>query len=251
MQLQDSNCVLLSTYKIESKDGMSQKSKDRKTNVRGSGNDSLSDFLAKHEQNTPQAETSSNNFTKNVLLISIVVVLGLYFVQDISRISLNPINSIVNTINFDGYSEDLLNSMNEMMADMGYTALTHEDLTELRDEGVTATYISNIRSLGYTGLTLDESVRLANAGVSSTFMAMMIELGYDLTIDEFIELERADVTAYYTSNIHDLGYTEVTTDQLIRMQRIGVTPELIQTLQEERGEDIPLEEIIRYRISNQ
>lgn len=230
---------------------MSQKSKDQRSNFRESGNDSLSDFLAKHEQNSIQTESSSSNFTRNFLLIAIFVVLGLYFVQDISRISLNPINSVVNTINFDGYSEDLLNSMNELMVDMGYTGLTHEDLTELRDEGVTATYISNIRSLGFTDLTLDEAVRLANAGVSSTFMAMMLELGYDLTIDEFIELERADVTAYYTSNIHDLGYTDVTTDQLIRMQRIGVTPDLIQTLQDERGEDIPLEEIIRYRISNQ
>ena len=49
----------------------------------------------------------------------------------------------------------------------------------------------------------------------------------------------------------DLGYSDVTTEQLIRMQRIGVTPELIQSLQEEQGEDIPLEDIIRYRISNQ
>lgn len=230
---------------------MSQKSKNRKTNYRDSASDSLSDFLAKYERDTPQADASSNNFTRNFLLISIFVVLGLYFVQDLSRISLNPINSIVNTINFDGYSEDLLNSMNELMVEMGYTGLTHEDLTELRDEGVTATYISNIRSLGFTELTLDEAVRLANSGVSSTFMAMMIELGYDLTIDQFMELERAGVTAYFASNVHDLGYTDVTIDQLIRMERIGVTPGLIQSLQEERGEDIPLEDIIRYRISNQ
>lgn len=230
---------------------MRQKQKDQNDKYGDSSNDSLSDFLAKHEKNVHQTESSSSNFTRNFLLIAIFLVVGLYFVQDISRTSLNPVNSIVNTFNFDGYSEDLLNSMNELMVEMGYTNLTHEDLTELRDEGVTATYISNIRSLGFTDLTLDEAVRLANSGVSSTFMAMMIELGYDLTIDQFIELERAGVTAYYTSNIHDLGYTDVTTDQLIRMQQIDVTPELIQSLQEERGEDIPLEDIIRYRISNQ
>lgn len=231
---------------------MKQKDKNLKNNLKDAGNkDSLSDFLAKSEGSSYQTDSSSNNFTRNFLLIAIFIVLGLYFVQDISRISLNPITSIVDTINFDGYSESLLNSMNELMVEMGYTGLTPEDLTELRDEGVTATYISNIRSLGFTELTLDEAVRLANAGVSSTFMAMMIELGYDLTLDEFIELERAGVTAYYTSNIHDLGYTDVTTDQLIRMQRIGVSTELIQSLQEERGEDVPLEDIIRYRISNQ
>ena len=233
---------------------MNQKNKNLKNHLRDSDNkDSLSDYLSRYESSAVTSEDSysSGNFTRNFLLIAIFIVLGLYFVQDISRISINPITSIVETINFDGYSEDLLNSMNDLMVEMGYTGLTHEDLTELRDEGVTATYISNVRSLGYTDLTLDEAVRLANEGVSSAFMAMMIELGYDLTIDEFLELERVGVTAYYTSNIHDLGYTDVTTDQLIRMERIGVTTSLIESLQEERGEDVPLEEIIRYRISNQ
>lgn len=232
---------------------MNQKDKNFKNNLRDSDNsDLLSDFLAKTDHTSSSVDSSSSgNFTRNFLLISIFIVLGLYFMQDISKVSLNPITSIVDTINFDGYSEGLLNSMNELMMEMGYTDLTHEDLTELRDEGVTATYISNIRSLGFTELTLDEAVRLANAGVSSTFMAMMIELGYDLTIEELIELERADVTAYYSSRVHDLGYTDVTTDQLIRMQRIGLSTDLIESLQEERGADIPLEEIIRYRISNQ
>ncbi len=230
---------------------MKQKSKKRKNRFNDSGEDPLSKFLAKTDSSGKQRDSSSGNVTRNILLAAIFIVLGLYYVQDISKISLNPISSIVESIEFNQYSDDLLNRMNDLMVEMGYAGLTRDELIDLRDEGVTATYISNIRSLGYTDLTLDDAVRLSNAGVSSTFMAMMIELGYDLAIDEFLELERAGVTAYYTSNIHDLGYTDVTTDQLIRMRRIGVTPELIQTLQEERGEDIPLEEIIRYRISNQ
>jgi hypothetical protein len=59
------------------------------------------------------------------------------------------------------------------------------------------------------------------------------------------------MTAHYTRNIHDLGYRDVTVDQLIRMQRIGVTPALVRRLQQERGADVPMEDIIRYRISNQ
>lgn len=137
------------------------------------------------------------------------------------------------------------------MVEMGYAGLNHDDLRSLREDGVTATFISNVRSLGFTELTLDEARRLARADASSMFMAMMIELGYDLTIDEFIQLRDAGVTAFYTSNIHDLGYRDVTPEQLIRMQRIGLTTSLIERLQEERGEDIPLEDVIRYRISNQ
>ncbi|MCC5907895.1 MAG: hypothetical protein JJU13_16905 [Balneolaceae bacterium] len=141
--------------------------------------------------------------------------------------------------------------MNTVMVEMGYSGLSHDDLRELRNEGITATYISNVRSLGFTDLTLDQAVRLANANVSSTFMAMMMELGYELDIEDFIELRRAGLTAHFTSNIHDLGYTDVTIEQLVRMVRIGVTPGLVERLQEERGLEISLEEVIRYRISNQ
>lgn len=229
---------------------MRQKSKKIRNVLNDPKEDSLSKFLTKTEGST-QRKGSTSNITQKILLAAIFIVLGLYYVQDISKISLNPINSIVESINFDGYSDDLLGRMNDLMVEMGYTGLSREDLVELRDEGVTATYISNIRNLGFTDLTLDDAVRLSNAGISSTFMTMMVELGYNLTLDEYIELERAGVTAYYTSNIHDLGYTDVTPDQLIRMKQIGVTPELIQNLQEERGEDISLDEIIRYRISNQ
>ena len=150
-----------------------------------------------------------------------------------------------------GPSQDLLNRMNERMIEMGYTDLTDDNLRSLREDGVTATYISNIRSLGYESLTLEDARRLARADASSAFIAMMIELGYDLTVDELVQLRDAGVTAFYTSNIHDLGFRDVTTDQLIRMQRISVTPELIEELQAQRGEDIPLEDVIRHRISNQ
>jgi hypothetical protein len=141
--------------------------------------------------------------------------------------------------------------MNARMIEMGYTDLTDDELRSLREKGVTATYISNIRSLGYENLTLEDASRLARADASSTFIAMMIELGYDLTVDDLVQLRDAGVTALFTSMVHDLGYQDVTQEQLIRMQRMVVDPRLIEELQAERGEDITLEEIIRYRISNQ
>ncbi|MFO7799185.1 hypothetical protein [Rhodohalobacter sp.] len=141
--------------------------------------------------------------------------------------------------------------MNDRMVEMGYIGLNNEELRDLRSKDVTATYISNIRALDFTELTLDEAVSLTQADASSAFIAMMLELGYEPTIEDIVNLRRAGVTAFYTSNIHDLGYRDVTMEQLIRMQRIGVTTSLIESLQEENGEDIPLEDIIRYRISNQ
>ncbi len=234
---------------------MSTEDQKLKNNLKHSDRDSLDNYLSKRTagSDNPKVDTNSDRIVSKVLLIAVIIVTGLYFAKDLSSITFNPVSSFVNSITFpiNQPSEDLLNRMGARMVEMGYTGLTHDDLRELRSQGVTATYISNVRALGFTDLTLDESVLLANANVTSTFMAMMMELGYELDIEDFILLRRAGVTAHYTSNIHDLGFTDVTPEQLIRMRSIGVTPSLIERLQREEGSDISLDQIIRFRISNQ
>jgi hypothetical protein len=231
---------------------MSSRDQHLKNNLRNPDRDGLDNFLKENSSAADHRPPENNNFVSKVLLIAVIVVLGLYFVKDVSNSSFNPLSAVVGTFQtVGGPSEDLLNRMNARMIEMGYTDLSQDELRELRSEGVTATYISNIRALGFTELTLEDAVKLANANVTSTYMAMMIELGYDFTLDEFIQLRRANVTAHYTSNVHDLGFRDVTKEQLIRMRSIGVTTSLIERLKNERGDEFTLEEIIRYRISNQ
>ncbi len=227
-----------------------------RNHLRSESGDKLDNYLSKslnknveERSQTPRHESKKGRF----ILVAVIVLAALLMQRAIGDFSFNPppISTVFSNVINTGPSEDLLNRMNTTMIEMGYTGLSHDDLRELRSEGVTATYISNIRSLGFTDLTLDQAVRLAGADVSSAFVAMMMELGYELSIDEYIELRRSGLTAHFTSNIHDLGYRDVTTEQLLRMRRIGVTPALIERLKEERGPEITLEEIIRYRISNQ
>lgn len=147
--------------------------------------------------------------------------------------------------------EELLEGMGSWMEEMGYADLSREDLIDLREQGVTATFTSRIRDLGYSDITLDEVVRLSQNDVSSTFAAMMKELGYSLTVEELVELRQHNVTAYFTSNMHDLGYADITKEELIRLQDTGVTTSEVESLIEEQ-EDLPsIEELIRFHISNQ
>ncbi|MDX1639179.1 MAG: hypothetical protein R3281_14530 [Balneolaceae bacterium] len=163
--------------------------------------------------------------------------------------AVNPVEQFFSWVNQP--DQQLLEDMGDWMEEMGYTNLTREDLIELREEGVTATFTSRMRDLGYTDLTLEELVRLRQNDVSATFSAMMRELGYDLSIEELIRLRQHGVTAYFTSNMHDLGYTEITTDELIRLRDTGVRPSEVERLIEE-SETLPtIEELIRYHISNQ
>ncbi|REL29220.1 hypothetical protein DYD21_15355 [Rhodohalobacter sp. SW132] len=223
--------------------------------LRDEPQDPLDRYLDKAEKEAisePDPPVKKNRFRSFILLV-LLVGGGFFLIKNTGPGIFSPIfvSSGISTPSISGPSTDLLNRMGSRMEEMGYHGLSHDDLRDLRSDGVTATYISNIRALGYTDLTLSQARALAGAGASSAFVAMMIELGYDLDVDEIISLRRAGVTAQFTSTLHDLGYGDVTKDQLLRMRRIGVTAGLIRELQQQRGEDISMEEIIRYRISNQ
>lgn len=232
---------------------MNYKNRPIKNNLRDNEDDLLEDYLSKYENSDEETIVEPPKNRRNILAIGILVIAALIFFSNNNNntVFINPVSALTNVISTGQPSESLLNSMNDRMVEMGYTGLSHDDLRELRSKGVTATYISNVRAVGFTDLTLDQAVSLAQANASSTFMAMMIELGYDLDVEDFVTLRRAGVTAHYTSNVHDLGYDDVTPEQLIRMRRIGLTTGMIENMQSERGDEVPLEEIIRYRISNQ
>lgn len=234
---------------------MNKRSHPSPRHSRDSGQDPLDNYIEKmvDKSRSPSTNNKSSNPIGRIIIAVVIVFVGFSVITGTGFFSFSGPSEFIQSVPIinTGPSQDLLDRMNARMIEMGYTDLTDDDLRSLREDGVTATYISNVRSLGYDNLTLEDARSLARADASSAFIAMMIELGYDLTVDELVQLRDAGVTAFYTSNIHDLGYRDVTTDQLIRMQRIGVTTSLIEELQAERGEDVPLEEVIRHRISNQ
>lgn len=204
------------------------------------------------------SQSSSNRYPRvanYLLLFAFVATLLFYtgnrFSEFFSGIDVNSIEQAVQSLT--EYDEDLLNGMGEWMEDMGYGSLSHEELTELRREGVTATETQRFHDAGYTNVTLEQLVELQDADVSATYASMMKELGYDLSIDELIETRRNGVTAHFTSRMMDLGYTrdQLTKDNLMRMRKIGVSDNLAERLMEERGDLLSIDELIRYRISNQ
>jgi len=228
---------------------------------------------------------TGNSSTANYILLIAFLTTFLFYVgssfnfNNSGLFSTNPVSELIESINQP--DEDLLNRMGAWMAEMGYGELTHEELTDLRNSGVTATNTSALRDLGYTGfslqdlkdlgeagvrasfvqgmqeagytgLTKEELVNLERADVSATFTRMMKELGYsDLTVDDLIRLRNNDVTAYFTSNMHDLGYTDLTKEDLIRLKGTGVSISMVEQMIQRLGERPSLDEIIRYRISNQ
>ena len=224
--------------------------------------------ITKNRNRSKVSRLSTPNWLRYALFIGFFGVFTAYaaynYLGSNITISTGGFEDLVSWV--DQPDEDLLEGMGSWMEEMGYTGLTREDLIELREQGVTATYTSRIRDLGYTDITLEEVTRLAQNDVSSTFAAMMKELGYDLSVEQMVQLRQHDVTAYYTSNLHDLGYVDITPEELIRLRNTGVTTEEVERLISERqaagngdGTDVAgenqslptIEELIRYHISNQ
>lgn len=206
-----------------------------------------------HLQNDPEISSFKGNskLANYILLIAFIATLLFYAGSRMSLPDLNPIDNIVQELNQPNV--DLLNDMGDWLEEMGYGTLTHQQLMELREEGVTATYTSEIRAVGYTDVTLDQMVDLSRADVSAEFARMMKELGYELSIEDLVRLRSDGVTAYFTSNMMDLGYTfeELSKENLSRMRSVGVTHELAERLIAERESKPTVDELIRYRISNQ
>lgn len=201
-----------------------------------------------------KSSTSSNSRVANyILLFAFFATLLVYIGSKISNsdISINPIETAVQ--NFNAPNQDLLNRMGAWMTEMGYGELSTEQLTELRAEGVTATYTNQIREVGYTDVSLEQLVALQGADVSATYARMMKELGYVFSVEDLIATRNAGVTANFTSQMMDLGYTidELTMENLIRLRSIGVTAANAENLLSQNGTLATVDELIRFRISNQ
>tara|TARA_R110002126_G_scaffold42758_3_gene123062 strand:- start:10862 stop:11548 length:687 start_codon:yes stop_codon:yes gene_type:complete len=228
---------------------MSTKFRSLKNDLKDLEDDTVSQL------NPSSLDKSSNSgkLSNYILLFAFLATLTFYVGSrfDFSDVTYNPLDRIEQAINQP--NEELLASMGTWMADMGYGELSNEELLALRSEDVTATYTNAIREVGYTDVTLDQLVELQRADVSSTYARMMKELGYTLTIEELIETRNAGVTASFTSRMLDLGYTkeELTKENLMRLRGVEVTDRVAARLIEERGERPTIEELIRYKISNQ
>ena len=214
--------------------------------------------------NTTQSSSGNGKIANYILFFAFIAMFVFFIGNRLSDFDnfLTPLDEITEEFSdvvdsFNSYDPELLERMREWMDDLGYGTLTNEELSELRDEGVTATQTQAFHDIGYQP-TLDQLVELGRADVSSTYASMMQELGYDLSIDQLAETRRSGVTAYFTSKMMDLGYSsqDLTVKELIAMANVGVTHEMAEELiknrsTEERGTLPSIPELKRYAISNQ
>lgn len=77
--------------------------------------------------------------------------------------------------------------------------------------------------------------------------AWMEEMGYtDLTTDDLVDLRRQGVTATFTSRMRDLGYSDLTIDDLVRLRQNDVSS-TFAAMMKELGYELSIEDLVQLR----
>jgi hypothetical protein len=182
-------------------------------------------------------------------LFAVLISMTLLYIGSDNNLESTIRDGVANSFSID---EGLIEQMGVWMSEMGYGELSREELLELREAGVTATFTSRLRELGYTDLTIDDLKRMRQAGVTETFAGMMHELGYkDLTKEDLILLKQRGLTADFTAKVQNLGFPDITKEDLIRLRNYTISTSFIERAQTELGKDASLDDIIKYKIRNQ
>ena len=75
----------------------------------------------------------------------------------------------------------------------------------------------------------------------------MTDMGYgELSREELIDLRREGVTATETQKLHDIGYTDITLNQLVEFQNAGVSADYARMMKE-LGYTLSIEELAETR----
>ena len=103
--------------------------------------------------------------------------------------------------------------------------LNTSDLLTLADNGVSGSYLSELRAAGLANLNTADVVRLRDHGVSLGLIASLRALGYGLNVDDLTKLADHGVSGLYVQSIQRLrSVKRLTIDDIIRLHDGGFTP---------------------------
>ena len=107
--------------------------------------------------------------------------------------------------------------------------LTVDDLITLRNAGVDAKYIEQMRGAGLGDLTLDDLAEMGMQGVTPAYIKEMADAGYShLTAREISELRAMGVNPAFVKSLADAGYAKLSVKELVRLKASGVDADFIR-----------------------
>lgn len=128
----------------------------------------------------------------------------------------------------------------------GYNGYSVDDVVQLHDNGVTPSFIVDMKRAGYSGLSADQLIELRNHGVSGAFArGMTAGLQRKLDVDTLVRLCDHGMSTSYAYALTTSGLTGLSTDDLIALRDHGVSAEYVTGLARAGFKALATADIIR------
>lgn len=128
--------------------------------------------------------------------------------------------------------------------------LTVDQLIELRQSGVDAKFINDIRELGYGNLCFEELIELRRNGVSAETLAQLKNAGLDeLSARDLLIMAQQGVTADYIKGMKDAGVGDLSARNLIALRTQGVDPEYVRNMYKSGFDDLSSQDLVTLRVN--
>jgi hypothetical protein len=132
--------------------------------------------------------------------------------------------------------------------DMGYPDVPLDKAVELRDHGVDPEFVDDMKKIGQRNITLDEAIRLRDHGVSVAFVKDLSDMGYtNISLEKAVELVDHGVSASFIRGFRDLGFADLTLTKAVELVDHGVSVAFVKRMQDKGLKNMTLDEYIRLR----
>lgn len=140
---------------------------------------------------------------------------------------------------YQNVNQKIMTGYLELFKKENYGKVSLDRIVELREHGVSPSFISSFHQMGYKTISLELAQELKDHGVNPDFVAEMKKLGgKDLSLEEAIELRDHGVSTEFVQGFRELGYTDVSLSKAVELRDHGVSIEFIREFQRLGYKDI-------------
>ncbi|HYL86658.1 MAG TPA: M56 family metallopeptidase [Candidatus Angelobacter sp.] len=117
----------------------------------------------------------------------------------------------------------------EAMEAAGFKNLSVDELVAMKIQGVTPSYVKEIRDLGLQP-SAEEFIGMRVQGITPEYIREMRAIKSNLTVDELIGMKVQGITPQYSAEMRQVGIS-ADPENLIGMKVQGITPEYVKGMQ--------------------
>jgi beta-lactamase regulating signal transducer with metallopeptidase domain len=149
------------------------------------------------------------------------------------------------TLRQNGITAQFVSEMSRLVP----ASLNVDRIIAMRIHGVTASFADELKTQGLSGLTADQLIAFRIHGVTSQFINELRNAGYfNNSADSLIAFRIHGVGPALIQQMKELGYTNVTADQLTACGVHGVNPLFIQTMKTFIAGRLTIDDLLALRI---